>query len=75
MVNFINILRVAFTCADPESAKKTVFFTLLGSAYAKAECRMLMKLTPSFILIVTKRVDLITELFQSIFEWEKDDIR
>jgi len=37
------------TRADPESAKKTlklfVFFTLLGSAFAKAACRMLMKLT------------------------------
>jgi len=35
-VDFINILRAAFTSADPESAKKTVklsfFFELAGSA-------------------------------------------
>jgi len=38
------------TSADPESVKgtddSTVFFTLLGSTSVKAECRMLMKLTP-----------------------------
>ncbi len=49
-VNFINILRAAFTRADPESAKKTVkllvCFTLLGSALVKAARRTLMKLTP-----------------------------
>jgi len=49
-VNFINILRSAFTGVDPKSAKKTVklaiFFALLGSAFVKAACRMLMKLTP-----------------------------
>jgi hypothetical protein len=35
-INFTNILRTAFTRADPKSAKKTddfiVFFALLGSA-------------------------------------------
>ncbi len=43
-VNFINILREAFACADPKSAKKTdsstVFFVLLGSV-----CKMLVKST------------------------------
>jgi hypothetical protein len=36
-VNFINVLRAAFTLVDPESIKKienlTVFFTLLESAH------------------------------------------
>ena len=49
-VNFINVLRAAFTLADPESTKKTVklcsFFPLLGSAGVKAACRTLVKLTP-----------------------------
>jgi len=49
-VNFIKILRVTFTSADPQSAKKTVnlsvFFELSGSAHAKAASRTLMKLTP-----------------------------
>ena len=50
VVNFINVLRAAFTPADPKSAKKTVklssFFPLLGSAGVKASRRMLVKLTP-----------------------------
>jgi len=49
-VNFINVLQAAFTRPDPKSAKKTdkltVFFTLSGSARAKAACRMLMKSAP-----------------------------
>ena len=49
-VNFTNILRAAFTRADPQSAKKllnlTVFFALLGSGRVKAACRTLVKLTP-----------------------------
>ena len=49
-VNFINVLREAFTLADPKSTKKLlnlmVFFALLGSARVKAACRMLVKLTP-----------------------------
>ena len=53
-VNFINVLRAAFTHADPESAKKTVksssFFALLGSARVKAARRMLMKLNPAMWL-------------------------
>jgi len=49
-VNFTNILRTAFMHEDPENSKNTVrssdFFALLGSAYAKAASRTLMKLTP-----------------------------
>ena len=47
-VNFTNVLRAAFTLADPKSAKKllnlTVFFALLGSTSAKAARRTLLKL-------------------------------
>jgi len=50
LVNFINILRAAFTRADPKSTKKTddltVFFALSGSAHVKAGRWTLMKLTP-----------------------------
>jgi hypothetical protein len=49
-VNFINILRTAFTIVDPESIKKidnvTVFLTLLGSGRVKVVLRTLMKLSP-----------------------------
>jgi hypothetical protein len=49
-VNFINVLRAAFTHADITSVKKTVksssFFELMGSAMGKAACRTLVKLTP-----------------------------
>ena len=49
MVNFTNVLRAAFTRADPKSTKKTVklssFFALLGSARVKAARKMLVKLT------------------------------
>ena len=49
-VNFTNVIRAAFTRADPKSAKKllklTVFFVLLGSARVKAAGRMLVKLNP-----------------------------
>jgi len=52
-VNFTNVLRAAFTRADPKSAKKllnlTVFFALLGSACVKAACRTLMKFHHHFI--------------------------
>ncbi len=48
-VNFINILRKAFTSSDPKSAKKTfsltVFFGLLGYECIKASSRTLIKLT------------------------------
>jgi len=49
-LNFINVLRAAFACADQKCVKMTVkvsiFFTLLGSTSVKAACRTLMKLTP-----------------------------
>ena len=49
-VNFINVLRAAFTPADPKSAKKTVrlnsFVALSGSALVKSAHRMLVKLSP-----------------------------
>ena len=49
-VHFINVLRAAFSPADPESAKKTdnfpVFSVLLGSVCIKAARRTLMILTP-----------------------------
>jgi len=48
--NVNNILRAAFTRADPKSAKKTddltVFFALLGSVRSKAAGNTVMKLTP-----------------------------
>ena len=48
-VNFINILRAAFTLTGPNSTKKCVksssFFALLGSASVKAARSMLVKLT------------------------------
>ncbi len=49
VVNFINILRTAFTHKDPKSAKKTVklsvFFALSWSAHIRAACITLIKLT------------------------------
>jgi len=49
-VNFNNILRADFMCADPEGTKKTesftVFFALLESACAKVAYKMFVKLTP-----------------------------
>ena len=48
--DFTNILRAAFTRADPKSVKKllylTVFLALLGSLHVKAAHKMLVKLTP-----------------------------
>jgi len=48
-VNFINILRAAFTHTGHKSAKisveLTIFFVLLGPAHVNAASRMLMKLT------------------------------
>ncbi len=55
VINFINILRAAFTPADPKSAKETVklavFIALQGSAPAKVTDRMLMKSTPGLNFI------------------------
>jgi len=52
-VNFIDVLHIAFTIADPKSAKKTVklsvFFELSGSVWAKAALETLMKLTPGYL--------------------------
>ncbi len=52
-LSFINVLRTAFTLADPKRVKKTVklsiFFTLLGSTGAKAAHRTLMKLAPDLV--------------------------
>ena len=52
-VNFTNILRAAFTCADPESTIKllnlTVFFALLGSAQVKAACKHVDEIDPRFL--------------------------
>ncbi len=48
-VNFINVLRAAFACADPKSTKNdnlNVFFMLLGPSCVKAARRMLVKMTP-----------------------------
>jgi len=49
-VNFTNVLRAAFTSADPKSAKNTVhlpvFFVLSGSANVKAAHKTLAKLIP-----------------------------
>ena len=52
-LNFINVLRTAFTLVDPKSIKKiddlTVFYTLLGSTGVKAVHRTLMKSTPGYV--------------------------
>jgi len=58
-INFINVLRTAFTNADPNSVKTThdfaVYFTLSGSACAKAAWRTLIKLTPEGYKIQTRQ--------------------
>ncbi len=50
-LNFINVLRTAFTHVDPESLRIQLghqcLFMLLGSTSVKAVRRMLMKLSPS----------------------------
>jgi hypothetical protein len=52
---FIDVLRAAFTHADPKSAKNTVnpsaFFVLLGSELVKALHKMLVNSTPLIIFI------------------------
>jgi len=51
-VDFTNILRKAYTHADPKSTKNTlkqsVLFALLGSARVKAWHKMLVKSAPAF---------------------------
>ncbi len=58
-VNFINVLRTAFTLTDPKIVNKidnlTVFFTLLGSECVKAVRRTLMKLSPDRKLTIRIR--------------------
>ena len=54
------MLREAFTCEYPKSAKKTdsltVFFALLGSFRIKAAHKILVKLTPRMTRNVTREV-------------------
>ncbi len=47
-LNFINVLKAAFTCADPESTNSQIMslFAFWGSASAQAARRTLEKLTP-----------------------------
>jgi len=49
-VNFINVLRAAFRCADPKSAKRyfnqQCRFMLLGPMSVKSVHKMFIKLTP-----------------------------
>ena len=53
-VNFTNVLRATFMCADPKSAKKTVkskqLFALSGSASVKAACKHIDEIDPSTFL-------------------------
>jgi len=79
-LNFINILHIAFTSADPKSVKNTdnltVFFTLLDSTCVKAVHRMLMKSTPEantlrgiltyFILFWLRLVDILLRFFSNL---------
>jgi len=50
-VNFINVLQAAFTCTDPESAKRQSNQQLWGPASIKAVRKMLMKLTRLISLV------------------------
>jgi len=45
-VNFINVLQAAFTRANPECIKLSIFFTLLGSTSVKSACKTLVKSRP-----------------------------
>jgi len=58
-LNFINILRTAFTLVDPKSITKIqlshkYLFTLLGSASVKAVRRTLMKLSPGDVPLISR---------------------
>jgi hypothetical protein len=59
-VNFINILRAAFTRTDPKGVKKTVklsiFFALCISVHAKAARKTLIKSTPALVKALRKHV-------------------
>jgi len=45
-VDLTNILQAAFARSDPIPASHQCLFALLGSAVAKAACKMLVKSTP-----------------------------
>ncbi len=68
-VNFINVLRAAFTLVAPQCIRTQssyqYLFTLLGSTFVKAVRRMLMKLSPGMQL---KRSDHNTLLFFSLIK-------
>jgi len=56
-LNFINVLRTAFTRAEEEVTDDlTVFFTLLGSTSIKASRKTLVKLTPGDTLDVDEEL-------------------
>jgi hypothetical protein len=46
-VNFINVLRAALCAQIPKAQKTVTLSALLGSVYAKAAHRTLIKLTPA----------------------------
>ncbi len=70
-LNFINVLRTAFTLIDPKRVKKTddltVFFTLLGSTSVKAVPRTLMKLSPGVNFNDVLRAGFSLKLFEAFF--------
>jgi len=55
-LNFINVLRTAFTHVDPKYAKKTVksAVVLLGPTTVKAAHKMLVNLTPDDVNSITQ---------------------
>ena len=60
-LNFINILRTAFTLVDPQSIKIQLshqcLFMLLGFTSVKAVRRTLMKLSPAHIKASSKMME------------------
>jgi len=72
-VDFINILWVAFTCADSKSLKNTVkasvFFALLGSVCLKAASKMLMKSTPCYVGRLVYRFAMSWFLNAALTDW------
>jgi len=61
-VDFINVQITAFMLVGPKSVRiqssSQYLFTLLGSTNVKAARRMLMKLTPDLVLVLTlRRID------------------
>ena len=45
-LNFINVLRTAFTHVEPECASQQCHLALLGPTSVKAACKTLVILTP-----------------------------